>query len=120
MSTVFFLFLLHLSLGVLATLPFVPEKAGRSFFKFSSAAAVFMSTAALWLVYRRYGLAGVGAPGGPHFRTLLVLAACCSPSSTTARGTSAGGAPTRRCWPVRSPAARAPSWWVPRTVRAAW
>ena len=73
MSTVFFLFLLHLSLGVLATLPFVPAKAGRSFFKFSSAAAVFMTTASLWLVYRRYGLAGAGAPGGAHYRTLLLL-----------------------------------------------
>jgi protein NrfD len=76
MSTVFFLFLLHLSLGVLATLPFVPGKAGRSFFKFSSAASVFMSTAALWLVYRRYGLGGAGAPGGAHARTLLVLVGC--------------------------------------------
>jgi hypothetical protein len=76
MSTVFFLFLLHLALGVLATLPFVPHKAGRSFFKFSSAAAAFMSTAALWLVYRRYGLAGAGAPGGAGYGTLLALVAC--------------------------------------------
>ena len=73
MSTVFFLFLAHLSLGVLATLPFVPDRAGTSFFKFCSAAAAFMSTAALWLLYRRYGLAGAGAPGGEGYPLLLAL-----------------------------------------------
>lgn len=77
MSTVFFLFLLHLSLGVLATLPFVPEKAGNSFFKFSSAAAAFMCTCALWLLYRRWGLHGDApqAPGAPRYPLLLALVA---------------------------------------------
>jgi protein NrfD len=56
-STVFFLFLLHLSLGVLATLLLVPERAGAKFFKFCSGAAAFMTTAGLWLLYRRSGLA---------------------------------------------------------------
>jgi hypothetical protein len=77
MSTVFFLFLLHLSLGLLATLPFVPEKAGNSFFKFCSAAAAFMCTCALWLLYRRFGLHGdgPGAPGAPRYPLLLGLVA---------------------------------------------
>jgi protein NrfD len=72
-TTVFFLFLLHLALGVLATLPFVPRKAGRSFFKFSSAAAAFMATASVWLLYRRYGLSGAGAPGGAQYPLMLEL-----------------------------------------------
>lgn len=75
MTFVFFLFLLHLSLGLLATLPFVPDKAGQSFFKFCSAAAGFMCTCALWLLYRRYGLGAPGAPGGERYPTLLVLVA---------------------------------------------
>jgi protein NrfD len=75
MSTVFFLFLVHLSLGLLATLPFVPEKAGQSFFKFCSAAAAFMCTCALWLLYRRWGLAAdsPAAPGGGQYSLLLGL-----------------------------------------------
>ena len=56
MSTVFFLFLLHLSVGLLATLPLVPDRAGAKFFKFCSAAAVLMTTAGLWLLYRRFGI----------------------------------------------------------------
>src|SRR5262249_34377818 len=32
LTTVFFFFLLHLSLGLLATLPFVPDRAGASYF----------------------------------------------------------------------------------------
>jgi hypothetical protein len=55
-STVFFLFLLHASIGLLATLPLVPARAGAKYFKFVSAAAAFMTTAGLWLVYRRFGL----------------------------------------------------------------
>ena len=55
MTLVFFLFLTHLALGVLATLPFTMEKAGRSYFKLCSASAAFMTTAAIWLLYRRYG-----------------------------------------------------------------
>ena len=38
MTTVFFLFLLHLALGLMAMLPFVPERAGARFFKLCSAA----------------------------------------------------------------------------------
>ena len=64
MSAVFFLFLLHLSVGLLATLPLVPERAGPKFFKFCSAAAVLMTTAGLGLLYRRFGLdAGPAALG---------------------------------------------------------
>ena len=55
MSTVFFLFLLHLSVGLVATLPFVPERAGAKYFKFCSGAAAFMTTSALWLLVRRFG-----------------------------------------------------------------
>jgi hypothetical protein len=57
-TVVFFLFLFHLGLGVLATLPFIPDRASRSFFKFSSAAAAFTMAAGLGLLLRRYGLAG--------------------------------------------------------------
>lgn len=75
MTVVFFLFLVHLSLGLLATLPFIPDKAGRSFFKFCSAAAAFMCTCALWLLYRRYGWDAPGAPGGARYPLLLGLVA---------------------------------------------
>jgi protein NrfD len=75
-TTVFFLFLLHLSLGLLAMLPFVPERAGARFFKFCSASAAFMTTAALWLLYRRYGLeGGAVAPGGASYRAVLAWTA---------------------------------------------
>jgi protein NrfD len=60
-TTVFFLFLVHLSLGLLATLLVVPDRAGVKFFKLCSAAAAFMMTAALWLLYRRFGLHGGAA-----------------------------------------------------------
>jgi hypothetical protein len=72
MTTVFFLFLFHLALGLVATLPLVPESAGRKYFKFCSAAAAFMMTAALWLLVRRFGAKGAtGAPGGDAYRWLL-------------------------------------------------
>ena len=72
MTTVFFLFLLHSSLGLLAMLPFVPAEAGAKFFKFCSASAAFMTTAALWLLYRRYGLeGGAVAPGGGSYREVV-------------------------------------------------
>ena len=65
MTLVFFLFLTHLGLGLLAMLPFVPERAGRSYFKFCSASAAFTMSAGLGLLLRRYGLAGgVDAPAG--------------------------------------------------------
>jgi protein NrfD len=75
-TTVFFLFLLHLSLGLLATLPFVPDKAGPRFFKFCSATAAFLTTAALGLLYRKFTTAGgVAAPGGESYPALLLAAA---------------------------------------------
>jgi hypothetical protein len=55
-STVFFLFLLYTSVGTMATLPLVPERAGAKYFKFISASAAFMTTAGLWLLYRRFGM----------------------------------------------------------------
>jgi hypothetical protein len=75
-TPVFFLFLQHLSLGLLLTLPLVPERAGVRFFKFCSAAAATMTTAALALLYRRFGLlAAQAAPGGQAYRGLLALGA---------------------------------------------
>jgi hypothetical protein len=72
MTSVFFLFLLHLALGLLAMLPFVPDRAGRKFFKFCSAAAAFMMTAAAWSAYRRFGLeGGDGAPAGPRYTPMF-------------------------------------------------
>jgi len=72
MTGVFFLFLLHLSLGLLATLPLVPERAGVKYFKFCAACAAFMTTAGLGLVARRFGLAGgAAAPGGARYTWLL-------------------------------------------------
>jgi hypothetical protein len=72
MSAVFFLFLLHLSLGLLLALLLVPRRAGPSFFKLCSALAAFMMAAGLWLVYRRFGAAGgPGAPGGDLFAAVL-------------------------------------------------
>jgi hypothetical protein len=74
-STVFFLFLLHLSVGLLATLPLVPERAGAKYFKFCSAAAVLMTTAGLWLLYRRFGVHDGPAVLGAYRLTLLAAAA---------------------------------------------
>lgn len=74
MTTVFFLFLAHLSLGLLAALPLVSDRAGAKFFKFCSASSAFMTTAALGLAWRRFGLeGGTGAPGGGSY-PLVVLA----------------------------------------------
>ena len=74
MTSVFFYFLFHAALGLLVALPLVPEAAGASFFKFCSAAASFMTAAALGLVYRRYALeGGARAPGGDAYPVVLVL-----------------------------------------------
>jgi hypothetical protein len=73
-STVFFLFLLHLSVGMLATLPLVPARAGAKYFKFISAAAAFLTTAGLWLLYRRFGIDG-GHPTLGAYRATLGAAA---------------------------------------------
>jgi hypothetical protein len=73
-TAVFFLFLLHASLGLMATLPLVPERAGAKFFKFCAASAAVMTTCALWLVVRRFGaLGGDAAPGGAVYRRVLAL-----------------------------------------------
>ncbi|HET9314310.1 MAG TPA: hypothetical protein VFQ51_01930 [Vicinamibacteria bacterium] len=55
MTFVFFLFLLHASLGLLAALALVPDRAGAKFFKFCAASAAFMTTAGWWLLWRRGG-----------------------------------------------------------------
>jgi hypothetical protein len=55
LTVVFFLFLVHVSVGLLAALCLVPHRAGDRFFKLSAASAAFMTTAALGLLWRRYG-----------------------------------------------------------------
>jgi hypothetical protein len=71
-TALFFLFLGHLALGMLACLAFVSDRAGRSFFKFCSASAALLATAALWLLLRRFGLAGGGAMGtGTAYRSMV-------------------------------------------------
>jgi hypothetical protein len=72
-TLVFFYFLMHLALGALVTLPFTMDQAGRSYFKFCSAAAAFMSTCAVWLLYRRYG--GDGGPAGLDMHALYAASA---------------------------------------------
>jgi len=71
-TTVFFLFLLHLSLGLLATLPLVPERAGTRFIKLCASMAAAMTTCALLLVLRRFGLEGASGAAGA-FLVLTVL-----------------------------------------------
>jgi len=72
MSSVFFLFLLHLALGLLAMLPFVPDRAGTKFFKFCSASAAFLMAAAAWMLYRRFGWEGApSAPGGTRYLPMM-------------------------------------------------
>ena len=72
MTTVFFLYFGHFALGLLATLFLVPERAGAKYFKLCSAIAAAMMTAAVYLVLRRYGLAGgASAPGGALYSALL-------------------------------------------------
>jgi hypothetical protein len=71
-SRVFFHFLAQGALGLLASITLVPPRAGKRFFKFCSGAAVFMITAALWLLWRRFGSrGGSGAPGGEDYPRLL-------------------------------------------------
>jgi protein NrfD len=72
-STVFFLYLVHLSLGLVAALALVPERAGVRFFKLCSAIAVFLTSTALGLLYRRFGLVGgQGAPGGESYAPMIL------------------------------------------------
>jgi hypothetical protein len=72
-STVFFLFLTHLALGLLLTLPLVPESAGTRYFKFCSAAAALMGTAGLWVLVRRFGWGGPTATVGAYRTTLFAV-----------------------------------------------
>jgi len=77
-TLVFFLFLTHLGLGLLAMLPFVPDRAGTSYFKFCSASAALAMTAGLGLLLRRYGTtAGAAGPGASGYRVLLLTTAAC-------------------------------------------
>ena len=55
MTFVFFLFLLHASLGLMAVLAAVPDRAGAKFFKLCAASAAFMTTAGWWMLWRRGG-----------------------------------------------------------------
>ena len=72
MTAVFFLFLLHLSLGLLAALLLVPDRAGVRFFKLCTAIAVFLTTTGVGLLYRRFGLTGAaGAPGQGAYGSML-------------------------------------------------
>jgi len=75
MTAVFYLFLFHSSLGLLMALPLVTRKAGVRFFKLCSAAAVFMTTSGLWLLYRRYGDGPTELRGLHHGALPLLLAA---------------------------------------------
>lgn len=72
MTSVYYLFLLHASLGLLAALLLVPEKAGAAFFKLCSGAAAFMTLSGLWLAVRRFGWDG--GPGLAASAALLALA----------------------------------------------
>lgn len=72
MTTVFFLFLVHLALGLMLALAFVTERAGERFFKLCAAISTFSATSGLVLLLRRWGLeGGATAPGGPAYRWLL-------------------------------------------------
>jgi hypothetical protein len=73
-TAVFFLFLLHLSVGLLVALCLVPHRAGDRFFKLCAASAAFMTTAALGLLWRRYGEAAPSALF-PHYSLLLAATA---------------------------------------------
>jgi len=75
-TSVYFLFLLHASLGLLAVLFLVPDRAGARFFKLCAAIAAAMTTSALWLAWRRFGLApAAAAPGGPDYPAVFAGAA---------------------------------------------
>ncbi len=76
MTTVFFLLLVHLAVGLMAMLPFVPDRAGRGFFKLCSASAATMTTAGSWLLVRRFGWNAIApAPAGESYPLLV---ACCA------------------------------------------
>jgi hypothetical protein len=58
MTLIWFLFFVHLAVGILVTLPFTMEKAGRSYFKFSSATAAVLMAVGLAFLLRRFGWRG--------------------------------------------------------------
>ena len=78
MTTVFFLYLGHFALGILATLFLVPERAGVKFFKLCSAIAASMLTAAVSLAARRFGVAGGSAAPGASLYPIALAAAAAS------------------------------------------
>jgi hypothetical protein len=85
---VFFLFFLHASLGLMAALAFVPDRAGVKFFKLCAASAAFMTMAGLWLVVRLDGAMSWLVWTSGAFLVLVMLY----------------NRPTRRCSTRRSPA----------------
>jgi hypothetical protein len=75
-TTVYFLFLLHLSLGLMGALLLVPDQAGQKFFKLCSATATLLTAAGLGLLYRRYGTpVSVVAIAGRAYRPMLTATA---------------------------------------------
>jgi hypothetical protein len=74
LTSVFFLFLLHLSVGLVVALVLVPHRAGERFFKLCATTAAVMTTAALALLWRRYG-AQAPADLFPHYGPLLAASA---------------------------------------------
>jgi hypothetical protein len=74
-SSVFFLFLFHQAVGLLVALGFVTDRAGERFFRTTSGIACLMTTLALGLLVRRYGLDGTPAAAlGTRYGLLLALA----------------------------------------------
>jgi len=70
---VFFLFFLHASLGLMAALAFVPDRAGVKFFKLCAASAAFMTMAGLWLVVRQQGTGSWLVIASAAFLVLVML-----------------------------------------------
>ena len=73
MTGVFFLFFLHASLGLMAALAFVPDRAGVKFFKLCAASAAFMTMAGLWLVVRQQGTGSWLVIASAAFLVLVML-----------------------------------------------
>jgi protein NrfD len=75
-TAVFFLYLVHFALGLLASLYLVPAQAGARYFKLCSGIAAFMLTAGVYLAWRRFGSdGGPTAPGGAAYPVVLTSAA---------------------------------------------